>query len=197
MTSPEKGFARSTPAAQGCSRAASERVLSGCMKRLFFGLELSEEARDALDRLLPSLEGCGHLHSHDLFHLTLCFLGITPAEAIPTLTRLARLAAVPPFSLTLHGLGTFKDGRILWAGVRPSPILTAMQKKLDLLLRENGFLLEDKPYSPHITLGRSMKSLPPCGDPDEVTFTVRGITLFESLRDENDRLVYRPLDRTW
>ena len=166
------------------------------MKRLFFGLRLNEQARRAVSEAVSRLRyEKGRLHEPDNYHLTLVFLGMTPEEAVPRLLRLGRMAMEQPFELTLAPeLGAFKDGTIVWVGVRPCPALMALQRRLSLMLVENGFPGGEGVYRPHITLGRGMKLIGPPPQVAPAAFPVSEVTLFESLR-ENGRLIYRPLNR--
>ena len=94
--------------------------------RLFIGLELNDESRAALDGVRRQLQEsgvAGKFHDAPLYHLTLCFLGNLPPEAISRLERVMDSVPAAPFSLTLSSLGTFKGGSILWTGVQPSPPL--------------------------------------------------------------------------
>jgi len=119
--------------------------------RLFLGLELSGEARNALDsvrRELQSAGSIGKFHSASLYHLTLVFLGNTPVSLIPSIERIMNRVPAAPFDLTLSSLGTFKNGSILWAGVRECPALMEYQKSLADALRKAGFPLEETGYSP-------------------------------------------------
>ena len=168
------------------------------MKRLFFGLELNEAARDAAHEAAGLLRyDRGSLHEKSNYHLTLVFLGMTDERAVPELERLSRLAARGPFDLTLSGrLDTFKNGSIIWAGVDESVPLRTMQKTLRLILEENGFVPHEDGYTPHITLARNARGAEKLPPVRRETFRVEGITLFESLR-EDERLVYRPIFRTW
>lgn len=165
------------------------------MKRLFFGLALNEEARRAVSEAASALRlHKGRLHEPENYHLTLVFLGMTPAEAVTPLLRLGRLAMREPFELTLApDMGAFRDGSILWAGVEPSEALFALRRRLSDILRENGFPDGGEPYRPHITVGRGMKLAAPPPIVPRAAFPVREVTLFESLRVD-DRLVYRPLN---
>ena len=168
------------------------------MKRLFFGLELNEAARNAVADAAGLLRfEKGSLHERNNYHLTLVFLGMTDERAVPELERLSRLAAGKPFDLTLSGrLDTFKGGSIVWAGVDESAPLMTMQKTLRAIMEENGFVPHEDGYTPHITLGRNMRGVSALPPVRRETFRVEGITLFESLR-EDERLVYRPIFRTW
>ena len=97
------------------------------------------------------------------FHLTLHFLGRTPARVVDDLRR--ELGAVAharrPFDLRAKGLGAFpgwEDPRILWAGIQdPSGQLAALhQASLRVLNAYRLFKLGDA-YTPHITLARVKK----------------------------------------
>ncbi|MBR3503888.1 MAG: RNA 2',3'-cyclic phosphodiesterase [Clostridia bacterium] len=164
-------------------------------KRLFFGLTLSDAARRAVARAASAVQfDRGRLHPPENYHITLVFLGMTPAEAAPRLLRLGEAAMRKPFELVLAPeMGTFKDGTILWAGVEPSEPLFALQGRLAAMLRENGFPADDAPYRPHITLGRGMRLTAPPPPLEPTAFSVGAVTLFESLRLDG-RLVYRPLN---
>lgn len=166
--------------------------------RLFLGLELNNEARQALTSVRRALEtagAVGKFHSPALYHLTLAFLGNTPAEQIPVLQRLMDSIPQVPFTLTLSSLGTFKNGSILWAGVEKSAALMAYQESLARALRESGFPLEEGEYRPHITLARQIKTgIPPIEVP-RIGFPIRHATLFESTRIDG-ALTYLPLYRS-
>ncbi|MBQ8954901.1 MAG: RNA 2',3'-cyclic phosphodiesterase [Clostridia bacterium] len=170
--------------------------MSAGMMRLFFGLTLSDEARQAVSAAAAALRfDKGRLHERENYHLTLVFLGMTPEEAVPDLLRIGRLAMRQPFQLALAPeMGTFKDGSIAWAGVAHCPALFELQRRLSLMLTENGFPGGESVYRPHITVGRGMKLAGPLPRVCPAAFPVEGITLFESLR-EDGRLIYRPLNR--
>lgn len=93
-------------------------------------------------------------------HLTLKFLGRIEDERVATLQgALARIARVAePFELEVGGLGAFPRlgrPRVWWVGIAPEPRLTALQRALDAGLVELGFAREDRPFSPHVTIGRA------------------------------------------
>ena len=166
--------------------------------RLFLGIELSTPSRDALALIRSELERQnlrGKLHAPQMYHLTLCFLGNTPLERIPSLREVMDSVSCTPFSLTLSDLGTFKNGTILWAGVDRCEALYDYQSRLAHALRNAGFPLEEGEYRPHITLGRQVKSeIPPISVPP-VSFEVTHATLFESTRIDGV-LTYLPIYRS-
>lgn len=166
--------------------------------RLFLGLELNDDARQALACVSRVLAGQGlkaKLHAPDLYHLTLIFLGNLPVSEIPRISRLTNDLRHSPFSLTLSDLGTFKGGSVLWAGVEHCPALTEYQAKLAHALKRAGYSFEEGEYRPHITLGRGVKTPVPSVRVPAVSFPVRHATLFESTRIDG-RLTYVPLNRS-
>jgi 2'-5' RNA ligase len=92
-------------------------------------------------------------------HLTLKFLGNTAASHIEFIKQMMTQAAdsTPPFDLTLSGLGSFpnpKRIRVLWAGVHAGSGLTSLQRELELGAARLGCERDERPFSPHLTLGR-------------------------------------------
>jgi 2'-5' RNA ligase len=92
------------------------------------------------------------------YHITLQFLGDTPAAKQEALQAVLKEARVTPFSLALNGAGTFgpkASPRVLWAAVSGDlEGLTALHQKVINSTRSIGFEPEDRPYAPHITLAR-------------------------------------------
>ena len=57
-----------------------------------------------------------------------------------------------------RGLPHLKNPRVIWMGlIDGSEILTSLQKQIETQLEKIGFQPEDRPFHPHLTLGR-MKS---------------------------------------
>ena len=92
-------------------------------------------------------------------HLTLHFLGnLDPVRQAAVRSRLNDPIATAPFDLTLGDLGTFPPAgspRILWIAVREGrQELAAIHHELGVRLRAAGATIEDRPFSPHLTLAR-------------------------------------------
>jgi 2'-5' RNA ligase len=94
------------------------------------------------------------------FHVTLKFLGPTPAERIPSIIAAldAVAAAHAPFAYRARGTGTFPG--VIWAGIddpanQLGAVAAALEKALELL----GFSPETRAYVPHLTLGRAKKPI--------------------------------------
>ncbi len=92
-------------------------------------------------------------------HITLVFLGDTQEEKVKEIDNLLKeiCSGIRSFNLELCGAGIFrslKDPRIIWSGISRSPEIDSLQKIIISGLRETGIPLEDRPFNPHITLGR-------------------------------------------
>jgi 2'-5' RNA ligase len=100
-------------------------------------------------------------------HVTVKFLGMVEAPSVEGIAgRLGReLAARPSFELEARGMGAFPgplSARVLWVGVKPSPALAALQQDVERWLEETGFPREQRPFHPHVTVGRVKE---PGGEP--------------------------------
>jgi 2'-5' RNA ligase len=98
----------------------------------------------------------------DGLHLTLRFLGPTPAEQVePTAAAVARAAAAArgPFELELVGAGAFPSGRrprTLWIGLESgTDELADLVRLTEAALEEAGWPRDERPFRPHLTLARS------------------------------------------
>jgi len=91
-------------------------------------------------------------------HLTLAFLGECDARQTAAAKRAMSTVDFIPQDITIDCVGRFRrdGGDIWWAGVRESPALMALQRDLTEHLLAEGFALERRRYSPHITLGREI-----------------------------------------
>jgi RNA 2',3'-cyclic 3'-phosphodiesterase len=93
-------------------------------------------------------------------HLTLKFLGYVLPEPLHDLTlKLNAIAAeTTGLSLTAEGLGCFPNfnrPRIIWAGLSGDiDRLSALQSRVDAAAETIGIPREERPFHPHLTLGR-------------------------------------------
>jgi len=135
--------------------------------RLFIAVELSKQIQQALSDLMrqisPLADRSVRWVAQDHLHLTLKFLGDTPTALLPGVnTVLATVASNNyGFELSAQGCGVFPNPtrpRVLWAGVTCPPELSELQKSVEMQLLPLGFKPEDRPFSPHLTLGRVSES---------------------------------------
>lgn len=92
-------------------------------------------------------------------HLTLAFLGDTDDEMISRLSVMLKqkCEGFGNFSFSLKGTGIFRnlrDPKVLWIGVEQNEELKILHDRISPGLKDMGFRLDDRPFSPHITVGR-------------------------------------------
>jgi 2'-5' RNA ligase len=130
--------------------------------RLFVGIPVADDLRDALQRHLAAAVGerlPGRAVPPANWHLTLRFLGSTDAARHRRIVEeLGRIDPPPTFDLTLACLGAFpRAGRakVLWIGVgEGADALRALAASIESAAVRAGFAPEPKPFSPHLTLSR-------------------------------------------
>lgn len=137
------------------------------MTRAFVAIHITDAARQAvtaeverLRQLSPPSKPVVAWVPPPNLHLTLQFLGEQPdprlAEAEAALEEAA--AGVPPFEIALHGLGAFpglERPRILWVGVAGGAMeARGLQARVASALAARGFPPDDRPWHPHLTIGR-------------------------------------------
>lgn len=131
--------------------------------RLFIAVNLPDGEKERLYRETAMLRAGGlpvRWVAPESLHITLSFLGeVAERDAEGVRAVLTRVAANgSPFRLALHGIGAFpnlKRPRVIWVGAEPAPELIGVQDELATQLAELGFRREERPFSPHLTLGRS------------------------------------------
>lgn len=92
-------------------------------------------------------------------HLTLKFLGDAAPPSLAFLNQMlaAQAAGYAPFRVSLGGLGAFPNNRrprVIWVGVQAPPELNALQRQIESAAARLGYAAEDRPFSPHLTIGR-------------------------------------------
>jgi RNA 2',3'-cyclic 3'-phosphodiesterase len=134
--------------------------------RLFIAIELPPAVREALSAVQKRLqafdsERAVRWSAIDSIHLTLKFLGDTPASRRPEIEAALRQAVTghKPFELTVEGAGCFPDlrrPRVVWAGAGGEPAaLHALRDAVEHIVSPLGYPTEARPFSPHFTLGRA------------------------------------------
>ncbi|MET0422936.1 MAG: RNA 2',3'-cyclic phosphodiesterase [Actinoplanes sp.] len=96
-----------------------------------------------------TLPPTGRLTAADKWHVTLAFLGEVAPE--PVAAALSDVPPAGPFDLQLAGGGQF--GSAAWAGLTGDlSALTALRSKVRDGLASGGFLPDDRPFRPHLTV---------------------------------------------
>jgi RNA 2',3'-cyclic 3'-phosphodiesterase len=139
----------------------------------------------------------------DRLHLTLRFLGDTAVSQLPALYEsLDKVTAQQgAFSLHLAQLGAFPNQRrprVIWVGFGgETAVLTHCKQQLDKALLPLGWPVEDRPFRPHLTLGRVKDSrvgeqLPWQARVGQMEIPVTAVHLIESqLRPDGPRYTTR------
>ena len=126
--------------------------------RLFIGIPLSPSVVHQLaaltDRLKSASDGLRWSASEG-WHVTLQFLGTTSAEQYSCVANALRQIHHPGFEIQLEPPGFFDNAGVFFAGVKISPALTRLQQLVTAATQSCGFVPEDRPYHPHITLART------------------------------------------
>lgn len=163
--------------------------------RTFIAVEIPDAVRQAIGTYIQHIERPFGRNvkwvATDNLHFTLKFIGEIGEEKIELVRRCmeASVAENSPFTLTIGGIGCFPSPqqlRVVWIGVDGGcEHLLDINQALESCLEPAGFDRDDKPYSPHLTIGRAKKDCRVClpgGVPDfePETFDVSGIAMFKS-----------------
>ena len=89
------------------------------------------------------------------WHITLQFLGHATPEQLDCLTLQLREVRSAPAPLQLGELGFFDRAGIFFVDVALSPALIALQQHVVAATSSCGFVVETRPFHPHITLARA------------------------------------------
>lgn len=131
--------------------------------RVFLGVTLSSDLGQKVAELQHQIRGrlpkINWVRPESI-HLTLKFLGIVDramVEQVMTAIRSIQKNQAP-ITLEIQGLGVFpkiRCPRILWIGcIGDIPSLLNLVSRIEGALDPLGFLIEEKPYHPHLTLAR-------------------------------------------
>lgn len=131
--------------------------------RCFVAIELEDALRKPLVRLLeerlPANRNVRWATPAQL-HLTLKFIGEIEPEQVPEI-QVALAGVGPtfaPFSIQLTEYGVFPNparARVFWVGVRDAgEECGRLAAAIDAALAKVGIPAEERPFKPHITLGR-------------------------------------------
>ena len=144
----------------------------GVILRTFIAIELDpaiatalRELQDDMRRLLP--QRLVRWVRPEGIHLTLKFLGDTPADRQAEIERALTAAAAeaPPCSLAVQGLDCFPDRRrprVIWVGIsEPTGRLRALWRSIGENMSVLGWPAEKRGFQPHLTLGRVQRHASP------------------------------------
>jgi len=159
--------------------------------RVFFALwpDASAAARLHAHALQQHARLGGRVMRQDSLHATLVFIGDIAAGRLTDLLAAAEAVHAPGFSLSFDQAGCWRHNHIAYLGMKqiPQP-LRSLQSTLAEQVKSAGFRLEERVYSPHVTLLRKAD----CGEsgkenpaPEPVTWSVRDFVLVKSSLSAN------------
>ena len=175
--------------------------------RTFIAVDLSEEAKNCVGQLIDRLKSHGwgvRWSKPENVHITLRFLGEVPDKLLPQVFEAAEKAAsrCAPFMLRLGGASGFggKNPRVLFLEVYgETDSLKNLQRELEEELAGRGFGKEDRPFTPHLTLGRRKSGTLPAdwhklAVPEPLEWEVAELVVYASKLTREGPL-YTPLAR--
>lgn len=128
-------------------------------------------------------------------HVTLAFIGDTDEEKVEIVSSLLQVNCTDfgGFEFILKGAGVFKNFRepgAIWIGIQSSDNFHRLNDRIKSDLNNNGFKIEERPFKPHLTIGRvkflksqtNLKTiLEKCHDVEIQRVYVREVILYESI----------------
>jgi len=134
--------------------------------RLFTGIDLPEEVRERLERLLMHLRPAAHLKWSPVYnlHITLKFIGEWPEDKLPQLQKaLQSLTRRAPIPIEVKGLGWFPNPhhpRVFWVAVHGGGALESLAQDSDSVLEPLGIQKESRAFTAHLSLARIKEPTP-------------------------------------
>lgn len=132
-------------------------------QRVFFALWPDERTRETIDRFTrEAVEECGGTPVDAAnFHMTLRFIGQADGNAMSRMRKAAERVRTEPLRFALDQLGFWPEPAVFWLGCRkaPDPLLRLVVN-INTELGSEGFLVETRPFKPHVTLARHARHAP-------------------------------------
>ncbi|MGB7739879.1 MAG: RNA 2',3'-cyclic phosphodiesterase [Steroidobacteraceae bacterium] len=164
--------------------------------RLFFALWPDPALRQALharvDEITASIEG--KPQRPDQWHVTLEFLGQVPLERQPALRAAADRVSCSPVTIEFDRVEHWRKPQVvcLVASRVPAGLATRVAQ-LHAALVEKGFTLDARPFCPHVTLARKVRSAADSLLDPPFVWRAGGFALVRSVTDPAGSR-YEPLD---
>lgn len=168
--------------------------------RLFIAINFDKEVKAQVLNIIDGIKGYskkGSFVNKDHMHLTLEFLGEVPEDRVNDIKLAMNSITVEPFSIILSKVGFFKrdDGDICWLGIEENKNLKDLQADLHQHLKEKGFVLDSRDFTPHLTIGRKVK-MDDIFNPDDfkedvsqIRISISSLTLMKS-ENANGKLTH-------
>jgi 2'-5' RNA ligase len=165
------------------------------MMRLFISVNCDDIVRNQLltvQEMIRAQSVKGNFSRSENLHLTLVFIGETPEDKtllIASVIEKALKPPVTPFTLTFSTAGCFTHSKkeLWWIGTDHNDtrlvILKTIRERITDGLLSEGINFDNRPFNPHITLGREIKHDSPIIIPkQEIIYPVNRVSLMKSER---------------
>ncbi|MDR2576128.1 MAG: RNA 2',3'-cyclic phosphodiesterase [Treponema sp.] len=165
------------------------------MPRLFISINCDDKVKAQLltvQDMIMAQSVKGNFSLPENLHLTLVFIGETPEDKIPLIATVIEKALTPPldpFTLTFSVTGCFTHSKkeLWWIGtdsnVPSLNVLKTIRERIADGLFSEGINFDNRPFNPHITLGREIKHVSPIIIPkQEIVYPVSRVSLMKSER---------------
>ncbi len=136
--------------------------------RTFIAIELPQEIKDFLGRLQTELKATNadvKWVAAENIHLTLKFLGEIDEKKLEKIMEIMQDTAkeINKFQIRISSLGAFPKTdfpRVIWVGIENGDKeVKGIAKELEEKIAKTGIPKEDRPFSSHITIGRTRSTL--------------------------------------
>jgi 2'-5' RNA ligase len=139
--------------------------------RAFIALEIPASIQQAIQQQTAGLRKSADSSlvrwvPADNLHLTLKFLGDVSSTNLQFVTQMLSREADqhPSFSMEISGIGAFPNPRrprVIWIGIHAREVLPALYHGLETATTRLGYPPEERPFSPHLTIGRVKQTVSP------------------------------------
>jgi len=166
------------------------------MKRVFIAIDIDDEFRYKIGKVINMLNGLNlpdiRLVKTDNIHITLKFLNTIDEERIndvlEALTGIGNRFSITKSRVTKFGVfPNMKKPHVLWLGIDNSKEqFSKIAQFIDNSLGVYGFEKDNRPFSPHITLGRFKKPIHDLPtyfnklDKPEIDINISTVSVYES-----------------
>ncbi len=165
--------------------------------RCFIAAEIPDAVKKKIGETIQALRGTNadvRWVPEANLHITLKFLGSTEESMVETISDSLKKKIAPgaSFYIKIADIGFFPAGhrpRVIWIGIKDGVFMGELQKAVDGAMSVLGFPPEDRPFSPHLTIGRVrsgkgtlmlLKKIEELQGTDFGDIEIRGITLMKS-----------------
>lgn len=126
-------------------------------------LEIQQNIYKATSNLRKEIDTLVRWVPPENMHLSLKFLGDVSPSNVEFLMQMLRNEAENVNCFTIHvtGLGSFpnlKRPRVIYIGIHAPAGLEALHRGIESASRRLGYESEERPFSPHLTMGRVKQS---------------------------------------